>query len=231
MAQPVTKDDVIRISEEEGLPPEFALNIWQQESSSGKNANTSVDGAVGGFQVMPETFKTVMPDGKIDDPFDNARAGIRVLKRSHDKYGGDPTSVFSAYHSGSAGFYTRRGNLKQDGLGKTTLSYTSDALRRHEKLTADLGKTPKTATKKSATTTLTAEKPTSKQKDLPQPTLALASPGKKPKKGSTNTSLVPQYAMEVEPNLPTAYHPETSPYGDGALSALDKRLLKLIDEV
>ena len=95
MANTLTRDDVIAISREEGLPPEFALNIWQQESGSKAKSKTSVDGAVGPFQVMPATFKSVFPDGNMSDPKDNARAGIRYLKEKYDVYGGDPKKVYA----------------------------------------------------------------------------------------------------------------------------------------
>lgn len=134
MANTLTRDDVIAISREEGLPPEFALNIWQQESGSKAKSKTSVDGAVGPFQVMPATFKSVFPDGNMSDPKDNARAGIRYLKEKYDVYGGDPKKVYASYHSGGAGLYTRSGKLKKDGLGKTTKSYVEDAMSRHAKL-------------------------------------------------------------------------------------------------
>lgn len=231
MKKSLTREDVIRISVDEGLPPEFALNIWQQESSSGKNSKTSVDGAVGGFQVMPRTFAAMMPNGKIKDPLDNARAGIRFLKQNYDKHGGDPASVYASYHSGSPGFYSRRGSLKKDGLGKTTLSYTTDALRRHDALAQESAKL--LASNKSFSIQVPS---TEKAKAVViednrvdvLDTLSQAGqdvieaiPGSVTPK---NTPAV-KYALAIEPPKPT------SPYGDDSLTDLDRKLLKLIEEV
>ncbi|HXC41313.1 MAG TPA: lytic transglycosylase domain-containing protein, partial [Burkholderiales bacterium] len=97
---PLTAADVAQIANEEGLDPRLALAVYQQESSSGANAKTSSKGARGGFQVMPATFAQMMPGGNIDDPADNARAGIRYLKTNFDRYGGDVDKTVAAYFTG-----------------------------------------------------------------------------------------------------------------------------------
>lgn len=232
MAQNLTRDDVIRISVDEGLPPEFALNIWQQESSSGKNAKTSVDGARGGFQVMPKTFQAMLPSGNINDPFDNARAGIRFLKQNYDKHGGDAAAVYASYHSGSPGFYTRRGSLKKDGLGKTTLSYTTDALRRHDKLSKEAANL--LASNKSFSISAPSTEKTPATDDVDDRVNAadtLSQAGQDvmeaiPGSVAPKKSGLAKYATSVEP--PKA---ASSPYGENTLTALDRKLLKLIEEV
>jgi hypothetical protein len=134
VAKQLTAEDVVRISVDEGLPPQFALNVWQNESGRGSSGSLkSVDKAYGPFQVLAGTFKEMMPSGNINDIFDNARAGIRYLKKAYDKNGGDPSAVYATYHSGSPGFHTRRG-LKKDGLNTTTLSYTMKAIGRQDDL-------------------------------------------------------------------------------------------------
>jgi hypothetical protein len=137
VAKQLTAEDVVRISVDEGLPPQFALNVWQTESGRGSSGKLkSVDKAHGPFQVLEGTFKEMMPSGNIHDIFDNARAGIRYLKKAYDKNGGDPAAVYATYHSGSPGFYTRRG-LKKDGLNTTTLSYTMKAIGHQDDLAKD----------------------------------------------------------------------------------------------
>lgn len=58
----------------------FARSIFQQESSSGKNIQTSNAGARGPMQVLPTTFKAYNPQGNIDNPYDNIVGGIRYIK-------------------------------------------------------------------------------------------------------------------------------------------------------
>jgi len=65
-----------------GRAADFVRSIYQQESSSGGNTKTSNRGAVGGMQIIPSTFKLVAnPDWDINNPVDNARAGIRYPGR------------------------------------------------------------------------------------------------------------------------------------------------------
>ena len=55
-----------------------ARSIYQQESSSGKKPKTSNAGAVGGMQIVPNTFNSVADKGwNIANPEHNARAGVR----------------------------------------------------------------------------------------------------------------------------------------------------------
>ena len=73
-----------------GPVADIARSIYQQESSSGKNTKTSNAGAVGGMQIIPGTFKSVADkDWDINDPTQNARAGIRYVKQLFDQAGGD----------------------------------------------------------------------------------------------------------------------------------------------
>jgi hypothetical protein len=97
MKRRLTEDDVITAAQLAGVPPELALAIWGQESSSGRNAKTSSKGAVGDFQVMPATFRRYMPDGDINNPVDNMQAGLAVLADGLRKAKGD--------HEGAAQFY------------------------------------------------------------------------------------------------------------------------------
>jgi hypothetical protein len=78
----------------------FAKSIYLQESGGGKNTNTSNQGAVGGMQIVPRTFKSVADkDMDINNPFDNMRAGIRYARQGLAAAGGN-TDLAGAYYYG-----------------------------------------------------------------------------------------------------------------------------------
>lgn len=80
---------------------DLARSVYQQESSSGKNAQTSNAGAVGGMQILPGTFAEVADEGwDINDPVQNARAGIRYLSRMYELGGNDPRMAAVGYYGG-----------------------------------------------------------------------------------------------------------------------------------
>ena len=61
-------------------------------------------GARGLMQVMPATFSEIADEGwDINDPYANARAGIRYLKQGWDKSGGDPALTGAYYYGGPGG--------------------------------------------------------------------------------------------------------------------------------
>lgn len=88
----------------EGVTGDFerlARSIFQQESGGGKNTKTSNAGAVGGMQIIPATFASVADKGwDINNPLDNARAGIRYLAQMHKASGGDPSLTAVGYYGG-----------------------------------------------------------------------------------------------------------------------------------
>lgn len=111
-----------------GPVAEIARSIYQQESSSGKNAKTSNAGAVGGMQIIPGTFKSVADkDWDINDPTQNARAGIRYVKQLYEQAGGDPALTAAGYYGGPGGLEkARRGVAVADPRNPgapTTLQY------------------------------------------------------------------------------------------------------------
>jgi hypothetical protein len=86
-----------------------ARSIYQQESSGGKNTKTSNAGAVGGMQIIPDTFASVADKGwNIADPVHNARAGIRYLKQLDQQSGGDPALTAAGYYGGPGGMEKAR---------------------------------------------------------------------------------------------------------------------------
>ena len=88
----------------EGLDPTraaIARSIYQQESGSGRNTATSNAGAVGGMQIIPATFDRMAEKGwNINDPLDNARAGVRYVSKLYDLAEGDPRLTAAGYYGG-----------------------------------------------------------------------------------------------------------------------------------
>jgi len=61
-------------------------------------------GATGLMQVMPATFNEIADQGwDINDPYANARAGIRYLKQGYEASGGDPALTGAYYYGGPGG--------------------------------------------------------------------------------------------------------------------------------
>jgi hypothetical protein len=84
-----------------GQLADVARSIYHQESGSGRNTTTSNAGARGGMQVIPATFNRMADKGwNIDNPVDNARAGVRYIKRLGDLAGGDPALIAAGYYGG-----------------------------------------------------------------------------------------------------------------------------------
>ncbi|AOU95865.1 lytic transglycosylase domain-containing protein [Achromobacter ruhlandii] len=88
----------------EGVDPKraaIARSIYQQESGSGRNTTTSNAGAVGGMQIIPATFSRMADKGwNINDPLDNARAGVRYVSKLYDMAEGDPRLTAVGYYGG-----------------------------------------------------------------------------------------------------------------------------------
>jgi len=95
---------------------DLARSIYTQESGAGKNTKTSNAGAVGGMQIKPGTFSGVADkDWDINDPTQNARAGIRYLKQGYEAAGGDPALAGAFYYGGPGGLEkARRGVAVSD---------------------------------------------------------------------------------------------------------------------
>ena len=80
---------------------DLARSIYMQESGGGKNTTTSNAGAVGGMQIIPDTFNRMADQGwDINNPEQNARAGLRYIKRLHEMSGGDPMLTAAGYYGG-----------------------------------------------------------------------------------------------------------------------------------
>lgn len=87
-----------------GLPPALAMAVAWQESGW-QQGLTSSAGAVGIMQLLPATGDWVagsMIGGPVNvwDAGSNVRAGVRLLKHYHDRYGGDRARILAAYYQG-----------------------------------------------------------------------------------------------------------------------------------
>lgn len=80
-----------------GVDPALALRMLQQESGGRPNAR-SPKGALGLFQLMPETAAELGVDPA--DPVSNIRGGLTYLKRQLDANQGDVIKALAAYNAG-----------------------------------------------------------------------------------------------------------------------------------
>lgn len=118
-----------------GPVADISRSIYQQESSSGRNTRTSNAGAVGGMQVMPDTFKRMADPGwDINDPEHNARAGVRYVKTLYEQAGGDPKLTAAGYYGGEGGLEKARQGIAvsdpRNPKAPTTLQYADQVASR-----------------------------------------------------------------------------------------------------
>ena len=122
--------------------PKFSLSamtqaVIGQESNGNPNVGTSVDGAMGPGQIMPDTFKRfALPGEDINVPADNEKVAGRIIQSYAQKYGNDPARIAVAYFSGEGnvappGSATPYITDKKDGNGKSVSSYVADVLNRY----------------------------------------------------------------------------------------------------
>lgn len=110
--------------------------IHMQESGGKASSVTSVDGAVGGYQITPGTFAQYAHPGEdINNPKDNAAVGQRIIDNLKQKYPDDPARVATAYFSGPgnvapAGSQTPYIHDYTDGNGKSVSSYVKNVVDR-----------------------------------------------------------------------------------------------------
>ncbi len=115
----------------------LARSIYEQESGSGRNTRTSNAGAVGGMQITPSTFRQVADAGwDIDDPVQNARAGVRYAAEMLERGSGDPKLAAAGYYGGPGGQdKARRGVAVSDPRNPkapNTLQYAEQVVGRLE---------------------------------------------------------------------------------------------------
>lgn len=128
-----------------GVDPDFATALITQESGGNDRTRDSPKGAAGIAQVMPATFKAVMPEGNIRDPWHNLEAGLRYLKQGAQQLGIDPQNLdpksarllAAGYHQGFNGPELAQGRISNttDGL-ITTPKYADTIASRYETMKA-----------------------------------------------------------------------------------------------
>ena len=104
---PFTESPLDTALREEGVTGKLAniaRSVYQQESGSGKNTKTSNADAVGGMQIKKGTFDEVADKGwDINNPIQNARAGVRYLAKHYETAKGDPKLTAVGYYGGPGG--------------------------------------------------------------------------------------------------------------------------------
>ncbi len=110
--------------------------ILAQESNLNARVATSVDGAVGIGQVMPDTFrKYAKPGEDINDPKANEAVSRRIIADYNTRWPNDPARVAVAYFSGPgnvapAGSPNPWIKDAKDGNDKSVSSYVADVTKR-----------------------------------------------------------------------------------------------------
>lgn len=94
---PTLRDYVTQQAETLGIPGSLALALVDTESSGQQDA-VSPKGAMGLFQLMPATAKSLGVDAT--DPFQNIDGGLKYLKSLIDAHGGDVRLGLAAYNGG-----------------------------------------------------------------------------------------------------------------------------------
>lgn len=116
----------------------MAPYIFAQESGNRDNAPTSVNGAMGPGQMLPETFQRFAPPGaSIRDPNANRAAAMKYLDYLAAKAGGDPAKIAAGYFSGEGNIGNGPQPFKRDaadGNGKRTSAYVADVMRRMQSM-------------------------------------------------------------------------------------------------
>lgn len=135
---PISSEQLDQVAATEGLTPtqrQVMGALLEQETNSGRNAKTSINGARGAGQIMPDTFRQYARAGeRIDDPASNLAVAARIIKDLGGKSGDDPARIATGYFSGAGNVNTGTGNPWRndaaDGNGKRVSAYVGDVLGR-----------------------------------------------------------------------------------------------------
>jgi hypothetical protein len=91
------KERITQAAKDYGVPVDLAHKIAHTESSMNPNA-VSPKGALGLFQLMPDTAKTLGVDPT--HPDQNIRGGLQYFSQQLKKFGGDVAKALAAYNAG-----------------------------------------------------------------------------------------------------------------------------------
>lgn len=126
------------IAKTEGLTPTQRAvmgALLGQESGNGTNQATSIDGARGAGQIMPDTFRRYAKPGEVIDNQDhNLAVMARIVRDVGKKAGDDPARIAVGYFSGDGNINYQGGtpwkNDAKDGNGKAVSGYVRDVMGR-----------------------------------------------------------------------------------------------------
>ncbi|MCX7679545.1 MAG: lytic transglycosylase domain-containing protein [Spirochaetes bacterium] len=100
--------DIVRnYAQQYNIPVGLINAIIEVESSFNPRAISS-RGALGLMQLMPDVASALGVENPFE-PEENIRAGVTLLRRLLDKYGGDYTRALAAYNAGEAAVDRSRG--------------------------------------------------------------------------------------------------------------------------
>jgi soluble lytic murein transglycosylase-like protein len=95
-----TFDDIInQMASLYNVPASLISAVINQESRFNPSAQ-SPKGAMGLMQLMPGTFREMLPGGDPWNPADNIRAGTKYLSQMLSMFGGNVQLALAAYNSG-----------------------------------------------------------------------------------------------------------------------------------
>ena len=129
--------DALKAEGVTGKLADLAYSIYAQESGQGANPKTSNAGAVGGMQIIPKTFAAMADKGwDINDPLQNARAGIRYIKYLDQKAEGNPTLTAVGYYGGEGAIGKARKGIS---VGDSRNPNAPDTLQYAQQVVARMG--------------------------------------------------------------------------------------------
>lgn len=130
---------VDKYSQQFGADPSLVRAVITQESGGRANIGSSVDGARGIMQVMPETAKGIAEQlgeqfdpNSLSNPDTNIRYGSYLLGQNAKRWPGRPDLQLAAYHAAPT-VVRKDGTIDpsyQDGNGKRTVDYVQDVINR-----------------------------------------------------------------------------------------------------
>jgi hypothetical protein len=137
---PIIEDaEIAQLANKEGLndaAKSALMNAWVRENNKGGNA-TSIQGARGPMQIMPNTFEGLKKQGKlpaeadINNPFYNKLAAVKIMSEAQNgklKDVKDPQQFAAYYHGGPNAINNGKINPnRQDALGTKTTNYAATA--------------------------------------------------------------------------------------------------------
>lgn len=130
--------EALKLEGIDGPLAELATSIFAQESNYGRHPGINkknAHGVLGPMQVKDSTFASVADKGwNHADPLHNTRAGLRYIKKMHERAGGDLSLTATGYYGGPGAINkARRGVGVGDKLNPnapTTLGYADQVMAR-----------------------------------------------------------------------------------------------------